>query len=97
MSITKVESKLFIRTASADEVRELQECLASRSLVLDGEACQRLKKGDPVWFDAGRRGLIHGHVDGFKRGGKVVVKQLNHTMTWTCPGRLLKRPVGVSW
>ena len=89
---SKVDSKLFIREASADEVRELQECLMARALVLDGEACQRLKKGDPVWFDAGRRGVIYGHVKGFKRGGKVEVQQLNHVMKWTCPGRILKSP-----
>lgn len=95
---TKVEAKLFIRGASADEVRELQECLAARALVLDGEACQALKRGDPVWFDAGRRGIITGHVRGFKRGGKVEVQQLNNVMKWTCPGSILKRPqAGASW
>lgn len=95
----KVDSKLFIRGASADEVRELQECLNARALVLDGEACQALKRGDPVWFDAGsRRGTITGHVKGFKRAGKVEVQQLNSPMKWTCPGRILKRPqAGTSW
>ena len=93
----KIESKLFIRGASNDELRELQDCINARGLVLDGEACQRLKKGDPVSFDAGRRGLITGHVEGFKRGGKVIVKQLNFPMKWTCSGRLLKTPTGTTW
>jgi hypothetical protein len=98
MAITKVEAKLLIKVSSADDVRELQECLNARTLVLDGEACQSLKRGDPVWFDAGRRGLITGHVRGFKRGGKVEVQQLNSVMKWTCPGRMLKRPqAGTSW
>lgn len=94
----KLDSKLFIRTASAEDIRELQDCLAARGLVLDGEACQRLKKGDPVSFDADRRGIIFGHVEGFKRGGKVIVKQLNFAMKWTCSGRLLKQPAaGTTW
>lgn len=97
--MAKVEAKLFIKVANAVDVRELQECLAARALVLDGEACQALKRGDPVWFDAGpRKGVVYGHVESFKRGGKVIVKQLDFSMRWTCPGRVVGRPqAGVSW
>jgi len=74
-------------------VEDLDEILASlnaRRTVLDGEAQFRFKVGDPVRFDAGRRGTVSGTVKEFKRGGKVLVS--SGSGVWTVSGSLLRSP-----
>ena len=85
---TRLQVQLFLRSASIEDIEEVTESLNARRTVLDGEAKYRFKVGDPVKFDAGRRGIIRGTIDSFQRGGKVKVNAVGGR--WTVSGSVLK-------
>lgn len=89
---TLLDAKLLVRTLTSDQLRELQDSLNARRLVLDGEAQFRLPRGTPVWFDGGRKhGTVYGTVTEWKRGGKAVVQPTHGSLKWTVSGSLLNK------
>lgn len=89
---TLLEAKLLVRTLDSDALRELQDCLNARRLVLDGEAQFKLPRGTKVWFDGGRKhGTVYGTVVEWKRGGKAVVQPTHGALKWTVSGSLLNK------
>ncbi len=88
MTTTKLDVKLFIQTCSVEEISELYDSLKARRGILDNAAHFKFSPGDQIKFDAGRRGIIHGTIESFGRGGRVNVKSTNG-MRWKVAGSLL--------
>jgi len=56
------EASKFILTASKDELAELTDALRRRNSALAIESSMSFVPGNEVWFDAKRRGIVHGTV-----------------------------------
>ena len=71
-----------LNKASDEDLKLLQELLAMKLRV-------QFRVGDPVWFDAGRRGTVYGTIT--KMNAKSVKVETSTGMKWTVSPQLLQR------
>ncbi len=86
---TMLDVKLFIRNLNVEQLAELSESIEGRRTVLDGQAALTYPRGASISFDSGRRGIIYGTIEEWKRGGKANVRSSTGS-AWSVRGSLLK-------
>jgi preprotein translocase subunit YajC len=85
------ELKLFISTASAEELNEIARMMNIRRSHLQEIAGANLRVGDTVTFDAKTRGIVTGKVT--KINKKTVKVKATNGVLWTVTPSLLEQVV----
>ncbi len=83
------EVSKFILAASKDELEELSEVLRRRNSALAIESSMSFVPGNEVWFDAKRRGIIHGTI--IKMNLKSAKVKAKDGMVWNVTPALLHK------
>lgn len=85
--VTFQEVREWATKATNDELNQLTAITNARRKILGLEIGMSFKAGDPVWFDAKNRGIIHGEFVRLKQKNAEVKTAAG--MIWTVSPQLL--------
>lgn len=89
MTVKFDEVREWAFSATMEEMKQISDLFRLRQTQIGAAKAMAFKKDDAIWFDGGRRGIIHGKFVKMRRKNAEVLA--DNGLTWTVSPQILNK------